>query len=141
MEKKQRVHFVDRYILNPPHRLTVAVIGCGGTGSNMLSNLAAMDKALVALGHPGFQVIAFDDDRVTEANAARQLFYQSDIGLYKAEVLISRINRAFGTTWIAIPTKYGKGKISSNITISCVDSIKARHEINNALKNDGQAVG
>lgn len=135
-KEKQKIHYIANGILNPPgEKVTVNLIGGGGTGSNVLSGLAAIDKSLIALGHPGIHVTLFDSDIVSEANAARQLFYKSDIGLYKAEVLISRVNRAFGTKWIAMCQEYGKKYESanrhfkSNITISCVDTVKARKEI------------
>src|ERR1035437_725382 len=110
MEKivKPKIHYVADYIINPGHKVTVNLIGAGGTGSNMLSNLAMINKGLIALGHPGIYVTLMDDDIVTEANIARQLFYTPDLGLHKAEVLISRVNRAFGTQWDAICERYDK---------------------------------
>lgn len=133
--KKEKIHFVHEYLLNPVHPISVAVIGCGGTGSNVLVNLVAMHLSLKALGHAGLYVYAFDDDTVTEANAARQLFYPSDIGINKAEVLISRINRSYGLDWLAIPNKFDDSihRNLNNITISCVDSMKSRKAIGKTI--------
>ena len=46
------VHFVDNYLLNPHHSVTVALIGCGGTGSQVLTSLGRISYALQQLGHP-----------------------------------------------------------------------------------------
>lgn len=140
MEKKQRVHFVSQHIISPTEPISVNVVGCGGTGSIMLSNLAVINKALIALGHPGISVTAWDDDKVTEANIARQLFYENDIGQYKAAVLINRINRAFGTHWESVLSKIGDNidiiHQTANVTISCVDTVKSRIDINKILTSN-----
>ena len=80
----------------------VAVIGAGGTGSQMLMGLAQLHTAMLALGHPGgLDVTVIDADQVSEANVGRQMFYPSDVGLPKATVLVNRINMAMGTGWKA----------------------------------------
>lgn len=132
---KKTVHYTADYIINPAHPVTVNVIGCGGTGSQVITLLARMHAALLALGHTGLYVRAIDPDKVTDANMGRQLFSPADVGFCKCTVLIGRINRFFGTDWEAIPQYYtAKNKIScANITISCVDSGAARKEIKSAL--------
>lgn len=133
--KKQlkRLHFTDPYILNPEHPVTVQVIGVGGNGSQVLNQLARIDQALRKLGHVGLHVTCFDDDRVTEANLGRQLFSPADIDQNKAVVLITRLNRFFGTSWMADQRKFTKKLLVNerlaNITISCVDNIEARKDI------------
>lgn len=133
----KRAHFTDNYIINPTHRLTIALIGVGGTGSQVLTGLARIDYALQALGHPGLQVTAYDPDEVTAANIGRQLFSPADLGLNKANVLVTRINRFFGLDWIAVPERYGKDAPSANITISCVDTVKSRLEIAKTFTGKG----
>lgn len=130
----KRIHFTENYLINPSHPVTVNLIGCGGTGSQVLTSLARINCALVALGHPGIKVRAYDDDMVTEANIGRQLFSLSDIGLNKADVLITRTNRFFGTDWMMAPHRFGEAEYSgANINISCVDSVKSRLKIEKAL--------
>lgn len=134
----KKIHYTANYLLNPSHPITVNLIGCGGTGSQVLTGLARINHSLIALGHPGIRVHAYDHDEVSDANIGRQLFSWSDVGLNKANVLITRINRFFGTDWTAIPFQYG-GKddySTANICISCVDSIASRKKINQA--NQGQ---
>lgn len=97
----KKIHYTDRYLLNPHHPVTVFVIGAGGTGSQVATNLARMSIALQALGHPGLHLTVFDPDTVTEANIGRQLFSESELGLNKAVALVTRINRFFGFSWEA----------------------------------------
>lgn len=129
---KQRVHFVDNYFLNPLHPITVNVIGAGGTGAQVVTNLARLDVTLRALGHPGLHVTVYDPDTVSLPNVGRQLFSVSDVGLNKAQCLVTRINRCMGIAWQAEPEKYPE-KIKklvrediANITITCTDNIKSR---------------
>lgn len=133
------IHYTESYLLNPTHRITVSLIGCGGTGTQVLSGLARLNEALLGLGHPGLFVTVFDADEVTESNIGRQLFSPADIGMNKAIVSVSRINRFFGYDWIAAPYMYNhmigsKCEYKSNITISCVDSVKSRKQIQKVLK-------
>lgn len=129
----KKVHFADKYLLNPTHPVTVNLIGVGGTGSQVLGALARINHALIALGHPGLHVTVYDSDEVSLANIGRQQFSQVDRGLNKATVLVTRVNRFFGFDWSAVPTLYGSGQ-PANIVISCVDSVKSRLAIANAIK-------
>ncbi len=127
-------HYVANYILNPPHELSVAVIGCGGTGSQVMTALGRMNYALRQLGHPGLQVAAYDADIVTEANCGRQLFAEQEIGHNKAEVLVTKLNMFFGTRWDCVQSYYNGDSPTANIVISCVDTVKARRMIANRLR-------
>jgi PRTRC genetic system ThiF family protein len=134
-----RSHKIVNTIANPTHNITVCLVGVGGTGSRVLTGLAMINKALLGLDKTPLDVIVFDDDKVTEANLGRQMFAPSDIGHYKAEVLVSRINRFYGFDWDARYMKYDRSLLNnqlfsyaalfSNITIMCVDKIIARAEI------------
>lgn len=133
---KQAVHFSDNYLLNPTNPIMVNLIGCGGTGSQVLTCLARIHHALLALNHAGLMVRVYDDDVVTEANLGRQLFAGAEIGVNKAIALISRLNRFFGTSWKAIPCRFGKNThtAAATITISCVDTSAARFEIAEVIR-------
>ena len=51
-----------QFYTNPVH---VDLIGCGGTGSLVLSGLVRLHLAMKSLGHPyGLEVTAWDPDRV-----------------------------------------------------------------------------
>lgn len=95
----KKIHYTDNYLLRPHHPVTVLVIGAGGTGSQVVTNLARMDMALQALAHPGLHVTVFDPDIITQANIGRQLFSEAELGQNKAMAIVTRANRFFGTTW------------------------------------------
>lgn len=126
--ERPRTHFVPEYFGNPVHPLTVDLVGCGGNGSIMMSCLASINSALKALGKQGLSVTAYDDDEVSEANLGRQLFAQADLYCNKADVLVTRFNRCFGTDWVSVPEKY-KYNPETNIIISCTDNVAARRYI------------
>lgn len=139
-DNRTAVHIVNKELLQPYNPVTVNVIGAGGTGSQMLTALARINQALVALNHPGLKVRVFDDDTVSRANLARQLFTTAELGLPKAVALINRINRFFGTNWKAVTERYDKQYSHSGengwatITIGCVDNVQARQDIAYTLK-------
>jgi PRTRC genetic system ThiF family protein len=138
---KPAVHIVQKELLQPYNPVTLNLIGAGGTGGQVLTALARMNHALIALGHAGLFVRVFDDDTVNTANLGRQLFTTAEIGLYKSVALINRINRFFGTNWKAETLRYEKKSLSNGntanavITISCVDTVQARYDIAEVLKN------
>jgi len=136
------IHITDNYLINPTNPITVNLIGCGGTGSQMLTNLARINQAMLALNHPGLMVYAYDDDTVSEANLGRQLFAEAEIGLYKSVVLINRLNRFFGTNWKAVTSRYDEDYITgrssqgkANLFITCVDNAVSRFDIGKILEN------
>lgn len=133
-----KIHYLHHYFHNPPHPITVALIGCGGTGSNLLTQLGRIDYCLKELEHPGLFVTVFDADRVTEANLGRQLFSRTEIDQYKSIANVTRCNRFFGTNWKAIPDHYSmqtsQNLVGHNIIVSCVDTAGARLEIDQVIK-------
>jgi len=112
----------------PNHPITVTVIGCGGTGSYVVTQLAKIAVALKALRDIQMRVIVCDDDKVEAHNVGRQLFSESDIGQYKSNVIVSRVNRFYGFNW-----KSGTERMNyvppCNIVITCVDNVKTRRMI------------
>ncbi len=136
----KRVHYTDNYLINPQHPVTINLIGAGGTGSQVLTCLSRLDVTLRALGHPGLFVTLYDPDIVTESNIGRQLFGPSDLGLSKAQCLITRINNFFGNDWKAVDSIYPhtvkdtRQEHLANITITCTDNIKSRLDMWKVLK-------
>jgi PRTRC genetic system ThiF family protein len=134
------VHITDNYLVNPTNPITINLIGAGGTGSQMLTSLARMNQAMLALDYPGLLVTVYDDDTVSPANLGRQLFAEAEVGLHKSVALVNRINRFFGTNWKAVTQRYTaetrpylpeRGK--ANLYITCVDNAAARFEIGEIL--------
>lgn len=131
-------HATHEALIRAVHPVSVSLIGCGGTGSQLLTNLARMDAALRALGHQGLQVKVFDPDTVTAANVARQAFPASEIGAFKAVSHTQRVNRFFGIRWEAYPEAVNAAEphpvFRSHVYLSAVDSVAARIDILNAIR-------
>src|SRR5258708_38490561 len=110
-------------------KVSVAVVGCGGTGSAIAAGLPYLHQAIVARGHPhGLDVTLIDGDRISRTNCVRQPFSESEIGLYKSTVLTTRINLFWGLGWKGVPhfvdESWGQ---ETDILIGCVDSRAARY--------------
>lgn len=117
--------FVPERWLSEPVR--VALVGVGGTGSELLDALARMHTALQALGHPGFEVVAWDADDVSATNLLRQRFLPGDEGLNKAEVLIQRYNVFMGLCWEARGSAFQPRDLrNTDLLITCVDKAAVR---------------
>lgn len=129
---------VHESITDPPHKLEIAVIGAGGTGSQVLQGLARMNLALESLGHPGLYVYVYDPDKVEEQNIGRQLFSLNDVGKHKASCLVSKINRFYGYSWTALNRKFNTKEDMKNVSffLSCVDNVAFRHQFNRQWKKD-----
>lgn len=137
----ENMHFTENYLLNPTNPVTVNLIGIGGTGSRMITKLIEIHNALLALGHCGLHVRAFDADTVSHANLVRQKFASCELGMNKAVARIQHMNRAYGTTWKAYPFAFSSDNLwrmdeicQANIFITCVDTVKARFEVGDFLR-------
>lgn len=116
----------------------VDLVGVGGTGSLLLTELARLHVTLRGCGHPhGLHVTVLDPDLVTEANIGRTAFAPSHIGEHKASVLITSLNHTFpGLNWDAFPVGYQVGYwnprrmgAAPHILITAVDTLRTRAEI------------
>lgn len=137
---KERIHFIHKDIVDPTDPVSITLIGCGGTGTRLISELVRMNIMLLKLGNRGINVCVVDGDTISNSNIGRQLYYEDDIGRNKAEVTIERINQNFGFNWSCV-NEYANEKFdkiselfktntpSSNFMISCVDTISARKVI------------
>lgn len=113
-------------------RINIVLIGCGGTGSEMLDELFRIHSLLVALDGEGLHVTAFDPDSVSQANIGRQRFWPCDTGFPKAEVLISRVNSFGGADWDYVNEAYDveqHSNIEFDLLITCVDTPAIRADI------------
>lgn len=125
-------------------RVRLAVIGAGGTGSELVDVLSRLHGMLVALGHPcGLELHLIDDDVVSTSNVGRQRFLAADVGQPKAVVLARRYSALLGvpiTPHVSRVTRANErqelGK-DFDLVITAVDSAKmrvklARHWANKA---------
>jgi PRTRC genetic system ThiF family protein len=126
----------DRLLTIQP--LRVALVGVGGTGSEMASNLVHLHYALRAHGYGGLDVTLFDPDVVSESNIVRQRYHPGDIGAPKAEILASRINASCGFAWRAVVARFegDRARTGWDIVISCVDTRAARKKLHQAAFAD-----
>ena len=129
------IHYLTPELMQNTHPITIALIGCGGSGSNLLTQLGRINHTLVELGKPGLQVTVFDPDKVSATNIGRQLFSCAEIGQFKSMAMVSRLNRFFSTGWKAIPEQFDMltAPQGFNIYISAVDSISSRKKIKQAI--------
>lgn len=127
--KKETIHYVPAYFVEPTHPITIALIGCGGTGSLVAPRLARLDYVLKELGLPGLYVTIYDGDIVEQNNVGRQNFNKNDIGDFKAANIVQKINLSYGLDW-ECKNEYVKEMPLANIIISCVDNIELRELIN-----------
>lgn len=113
----------------------VALVGVGGTGSEVLRGLAKMAMALPHIDSDySLQVTVYDDDVVTPANVGRQPFTMQDVGESKADLLVSRYNVWFGLDFQSCPERIGeRSRLTQDIIITCVDSAAARRAVGNAI--------
>ncbi|MFC6522707.1 PRTRC system ThiF family protein [Undibacterium arcticum] len=123
------IHMIHPRLLQ--QKVRVAVIGAGGTGSQVLNGLVRLHLALLAFGHPGgLDVTLWDDDQVSEANVGRQSFFPGDVGAYKAPTLINRINLGFNLDWSSqVERLTTDEQLHCEIVVGCVDNRKARSAI------------
>ncbi len=131
---------INKLIQEPPYqKITISLIGVGGTGSLILPILMRFNYALQKLKGLQLQVKAIDFDTVSESNPARQGFSEFEMGANKAITLINRINRYSGSRWEADTNKVtestAKADISSHIVITCTDTRKSRIIISNILQS------
>lgn len=122
---------------NIPHawltgQIRIALIGCGGTGSEVFDELFRIHSLVAALGGDGLDVVAFDPDTVSPSNIGRQRFWPADIGFNKAEVLVNRVNNFGGTQWSAVnePFRPDQNNLGHfHLIVTCVDTPRVRAEI------------
>ena len=123
-------HFSPNDFMLDLHPITINLVGAGGTGSQMLTALGRIHHALVKLGRKGLHIEVYDNDKITESNIGRQMFSPSDIGRYKAQILVDRWNRFYGTEFEWSKSKFPvKSRDTSNIVVSCVDNVESRRKI------------
>src|SRR3990172_4651617 len=123
-------HYLHKEMTVADGPVSVVLVGCGGTGSQILTGLARLHYALYKLRHPGLHVSVFDGDNVSEANIARQNFSPLDVGRNKAVVSVTKINQFMGLSWKACPFAFDGARsddtVRPSILISAVDSARAR---------------
>ena len=118
--------------------INISLIGAGGTGSGLLTELYQMSYLLnqISNGEVYLNVVVYDNDEISSANIGRQAFWKHDQGQNKAETLVNRLNNFGGVNWTAKPEKFTPDMLAddTHILITCVDSAKVRAEIGKFYK-------
>ena len=112
--------------------LNIALIGAGGSGSQMLSGLSKINYSMQQLAHKGFNLTVFDPSSVRLPNVGRQCFYPADIGSNKAILLTHRANLFYGTCWEAMPVAFDPKEYNFrtyDLIICCVDKAQFRADL------------
>lgn len=127
---------IPEYLHKPHHSISVALIGAGGTGSELLTKLGRLAYTLFTVYDRDLKVWAIDPDQVEEPNLGRQLFCAADVGRFKSDVLIERVNRFYGTNWESIGDAFNVEhylSIHPNIVITCTDTVASRKQVKEIL--------
>lgn len=135
--KSSAKYIIPTYLQNSIDPITVAIVGTGGTGSEFIRKFASIAYTLNRVRNLDMKVTVWDPDKISKANCGRQLFSHSDIGRFKSDVMVERINKFYSMGWKSEPEKFDPANRSgpSNIVISCVDNIKSRMEIRTIVNN------
>ncbi len=135
------MHYLEPELLRRTVR--VLVVGCGGNGSAIAAGLPYLHQAMLVGGHPGgLQVTVMDGDVISPSNCVRQPFCQSEIGLFKAVVMVNRLNLFWGLRWDAVPEHLTEqSKVGEfDIVIGCVDTRAARRSIRTCIEGQRSRV-
>lgn len=117
--------------INSP--INIVVVGAGGTGSALITELFQMNYLLTQLsdGNQFFNVTVYDSDLVSTTNVGRQNFWAHDIGTNKAKAIIERFNTFGGINWNYRSKDFKVDQLTSSVDllITCVDKASVRAEI------------
>jgi PRTRC genetic system ThiF family protein len=124
----------------PDGPITIALVGCGGTGSHIAQSLARLAAHVRDTGG-ALDLLFIDGDRVEAKNVGRQLFCQAEVGQNKAQTLAARFGGAFGLKITALPFMATKELLSDvgpnvqgfGILVGAVDSWHGRQALHDAL--------
>ncbi len=124
------------FIVPPVTRLTIGLVGCGGTGSHIAQALARLAAHCRDTGGPSVQLVFVDGDIVEQKNVGRQLFSAADVGKNKAQMLAARFSAVFGLSIIAYPQMLNENPTPSEqsgaqygILVGAVDTAEGRRAI------------
>lgn len=135
MNMEQEMIFDRQYnIYNPKEqKLNMVVVGCGSTGSFTILTLAKL----------GFKnIIGIDDDKVEDLNIPHQFYRFSDIGEFKTIALKNIVKDFTGLEITTINKRIDNDNLLmdnanidlNTIVIFCLDTIEARKNIYNQIK-------
>lgn len=124
----------------------IVVVGCGGTGSNLVPHLSQLAYSLKG---ETITIDLVDEDLVEKDNVGRQFFASPDVGQNKARVLHLRYQKAWGVKLgycphyireeaflerLLTPPEEHSGAPAMPILVGCVDNHFSRRIMNNVFQ-------
>jgi PRTRC genetic system ThiF family protein len=130
------------FIVPAAPEVTIALVGCGGTGSHIAQALARLAAHCLDTNGPAVQLVFVDGDTVEHKNVGRQLFSAADVGKNKAQTLASRFSAVFGISIVAFPHMLQAATRIANpngygILVGAVDGAAGRRAIGSQLGSYG----
>jgi PRTRC genetic system ThiF family protein len=130
------------FIVPASPEFTIALIGCGGTGSHIAQTAARLAAHCRDTNGPHVQLVFVDGDTVEAKNVGRQLFSAADVGKNKAQTLAARFSAVFGISIVAFPHMLQPQTRIANpgsygILVGAVDSAAGRRAISGQLGGYG----
>jgi PRTRC genetic system ThiF family protein len=126
-------------VLRQYDKLTLCLVGCGGSGSWLAPHVARLARVLRDGGRDT-QVLFVDPDIIEERNIARQHFCFAEIGQPKVAALAGRYNAALGLDIEAMIACFEPKLVEPasrwntlTVLIGCVDNAAARQSLAQAL--------
>jgi PRTRC genetic system ThiF family protein len=121
-------------------RLTLALVGCGGTGSWLAPSLARLTRVLLDAGK-SVRLFFIDPDTVEPANVPRQNFCAAELGAPKAAALALRYGAAWGLEIDVVvgrltPAQFSVGYEEALLIAGCVDNAAGRQTIAGLLRDE-----
>lgn len=120
------------FLIPPAPRITIAIIGCGGTGSHIAQAAARLAAHCRDTGGPELALAFMDADTVEPKNVGRQLFSMADVGKNKAQALAARFGAVFGLPIMAFPQMLTRNKLGFGgygILVGAVDNAAGRRAL------------
>ena len=132
-----------RVEIGHPDRVTILLVGVGGTGSYVAHILAQLASWAATAGID-MRLYFVDPDRVEEKNLVRQNFCRAELGAPKAFTLAWRYTAAFGVTITPVVERFSaalleryKPRSATNgtltVVVGAVDNVCARRDIAEAV--------
>lgn len=132
-----RLH-ARRLLLPQETGVTLALIGCGGTGSWLAPSVVRVARLLAEKFNKDVDVVFIDPDLVEEKNCYRQNFCQAEVGRGKAQMLAFRYGIAWGVPVRAVAEAFDDAQLLGQrqslhgrlvVLIGAVDNPGARRDI------------
>lgn len=131
-----------RLLLPSTETITIALVGCGGTGSWLAPSVVRVARLLIEKYQKVMRVFFIDPDGVEAKNVYRQNFCEAEIGRNKADALAFRYGTAWGVEVSAISDAFNARQVESswlNVIIGCVDNAPARKEIRKSVSGKARS--